>query len=186
MYLCERETTFPKAHNNYITWSEVYMQKDELIPRDKVNKDIKVYALYAIILSVLGAISITVGSFIAESFSILTLLILGFYVFIIIQSVSIRKNIEGNIDSTRKKLLMDVYEKMSYYNGNFKLEHYDSLDAFYNVPSEITNDYYKVRTNENVDMKEFIQVKVRESATWGGRWDLNPQPSVPQTDALTN
>lgn len=105
MYLCERETTFPKAHNNYITWSEVYMQKDELIPRDKVNKDIKVYALYAIILSVLGAISITVGSFIAESFSILTLLILGFYVFIIIQSVSIRKNIEDNIDSTRKKLI---------------------------------------------------------------------------------
>lgn len=68
----------------------------------------------------------------------------------------------------RKKLLMDVYEKMSYYNGNFKLEHYDTLDVFYNVPSEITNDYYKVRTNKNVDMKEFIQVKVRENATWGG------------------
>ncbi len=25
-----------------------------------------------------------------------------------------------------------------------------------------------------------------EIFAWGGRWDLNPQPSVPQTDALTN
>lgn len=25
-----------------------------------------------------------------------------------------------------------------------------------------------------------------DSVIWGGRWDLNPQPSVPQTDALTN
>ena len=25
-----------------------------------------------------------------------------------------------------------------------------------------------------------------KSGKWGGRWDLNPQPSVPQTDALTS
>ena len=29
-------------------------------------------------------------------------------------------------------------------------------------------------------------VELNESTDWGGRWDLNPQPSVPQTDALTN
>ena len=28
--------------------------------------------------------------------------------------------------------------------------------------------------------------KTAESHEWGGQWDLNPQPSVPQTDALTS
>jgi hypothetical protein len=60
------------------------------------------------------------------------------------------------------------------------------LNVFYNVPSEITNEYYKVRTEGNVDMKQFIEAKIEESSIWGGRWDLNPQPSVPQTDALTS
>ena len=29
-------------------------------------------------------------------------------------------------------------------------------------------------------------VELNESTDWGGRWDLNPQPLVPQTSALTN
>lgn len=29
-------------------------------------------------------------------------------------------------------------------------------------------------------------VQLNEGTTWGGRWDLNPQPLVPQTSALTN
>lgn len=28
--------------------------------------------------------------------------------------------------------------------------------------------------------------KCLQGSKWGGRWDLNPQPSVPQTDALTS
>lgn len=28
--------------------------------------------------------------------------------------------------------------------------------------------------------------ELNKSQEWGGRWDLNPQPSVPQTDALTS
>ncbi len=28
--------------------------------------------------------------------------------------------------------------------------------------------------------------ELNKTKEWGGRWDLNPQPSVPQTDALTN
>lgn len=68
----------------------------------------------------------------------------------------------------RKKLLKDVYAKMSYYDGEFNLEHYDLLDVFYDVPSEITNEYYEVRTDESIDMKEFIKGKVDESSIWGG------------------
>ena len=32
----------------------------------------------------------------------------------------------------------------------------------------------------------FKTYKTLDSTIWGGRWDLNPQPSVPQTDALTS
>lgn len=32
----------------------------------------------------------------------------------------------------------------------------------------------------------FVTYENLEWETWGGRWDLNPQPSVPQTDALTS
>ena len=31
-----------------------------------------------------------------------------------------------------------------------------------------------------------LLVNLEDSTVWGGRWDSNPQPSVPQTDALTN
>ncbi len=31
-----------------------------------------------------------------------------------------------------------------------------------------------------------VILELNESGKWGGQWDLNPQPSVPQTDALTS
>jgi site-specific DNA recombinase len=89
-------------------------------------------------------------------------------------------------NKVRKKLLKDVYKQMSYSDGEIELQHFELLDVFYNVPSEITNEYYEVRTDKNVDMKEFVETRIEESSIWGGRWDLNPQPSVPQTDALTS
>lgn len=29
-------------------------------------------------------------------------------------------------------------------------------------------------------------VDISTKISWGGLWDLNPQPSLPQSDALTN
>lgn len=78
------------------------------------------------------------------------------------------KNFKKLDIEVRKKLLRDVYNKMSYYDGKIELEHHDLLDVFYNVPSKITKEYYEVRTDESVDMKEFIKVRVQENSTWGG------------------
>ena len=44
------------------------------------------------------------------------------------------------------------------------------------------------------DKKLYVELKspfnliynLNKTQEWGGRWDLNPQPSVPQTDALTS
>ncbi len=57
-----------------------------------------------------------------------------------------------------------------------------------NEKDEVVGFDYK----EMKESKDFISrvvaifLRYCENYKWGGRWDLNPQPSVPQTDALTN
>lgn len=45
------------------------------------------------------------------------------------------------------------------------------------------NDKKVLRHELNQPFKTYEEL---ENFDWGGRWDLNPQPSVPQTDALTS
>ena len=51
-------------------------------------------------------------------------------------------------------------------------------------------EYLKQAQSDNLKTstytKEYSDLKVRVSFGMGGRWDLNPQPLVPQTSALTN
>lgn len=55
------------------------------------------------------------------------------------------------------------------------------------VAEDLILEDEKIRWNYKIGYRSMInQDFLSENFNWGGRWDLNPQPSVPQTDALTS
>lgn len=81
------------------------MEKNDLSPRENLNSNIKTLSLFSIILTVLIVISTVYSSIQLGRISIPVALIVGIGIFIIVQSVSIRKNIDGDIQTLKKKLV---------------------------------------------------------------------------------
>ena len=55
------------------------------------------------------------------------------------------------------------------------------------IAEDIQLEDGKIRWNYKIGYRSMINRDfLSENFKWGGRWDLNPQPSVPQTDALTS
>ena len=99
------------------------------------------------------------------------------------RAVEIFRN--GSVE-TKKAIIAELGSDITIKNKTVFIDFDPILKLFFNKPDG--NDLEKIftRTNNNPIQANIFNTFLAENSTWGGRWDLNPQPSVPQTDALTN
>ena len=91
----------------------------------------------------------------------------------------------GSID-VKKSIITELGTNITILNKKVYIDFDPILKLFINKPAKDDLEQIFARTNENTDYEKDFNTFLTANSTWGGRWDLNPQPSVPQTDALTN
>lgn len=92
---------------------------------------------------------------------------------------------EGS-QEVKKDIMMELQSQIVIKNKNIQVDLDPLLSLFFNKPTQKDLAKVLVRTKTNEAGSSVFEIFFNENAKWGGRWDLNPQPSVPQTDALTD
>jgi site-specific DNA recombinase len=99
----------------------------------------------------------------------------------------LRGDSEFNLDDIYNQLELFIDKCFNlqelYINGTSE----ERTQLINEVSEDLKLDDKEIRWNYKIGYRNMInQDFLSENFNWGGRWDSNPQPSVPQTDALTN